>query len=583
MISNCGKDERGAYSGGEAGDQTGKEYWLISWYNSSWKCILRHPDAAVRNEIAKLATAAAQNNKIGYDQYQRLTFWTELVKVNFNPAAIVNPCEADCASSTAAVVKAAGYRLDNAKLKGVPESVTTYNMRSAFQSAGFDVLTDSKYLQSDAYLLAGDVLLNDSMHAAVNVTNGKYADTNYGNTTEPQKPTNDNTPSGNAESPVQDTSTPSEAENVSKGDLVALKENASYYSGAPVPAWVKRLRWYIASVSGDRAVLGKSEDGKYNIISPISTKYLTVVAGSTGNTPAANPSQPGQSTDDYPMVCMMTQSSCYRGTSKMSIKGVLWHSTAANNPWLKRYVQPDDNASDRSKMLQILGVNTYRNDWNHESGIKGVNAFIGKLADGTVTAIQVLPWDYKPWGCASGVNGSCNNGWIQFEICEDSLKDRNYFNAVYAEGVKLTAFLCKKYGIDPYGKVGNVPTILCHQDSYRYGMGSNHEDVYHWFKLYGKTMDNVRDDVAAVLGRTKTSAETQHIGRDLGKGDSGADVAELQKKLISLGYKLPKYGADGDFGSETDAAVRQFQTDNKLAADGIAGKLTFAVIKKLLS
>ena len=48
-----------------------------------------------------------------------------------------------------------------------------------------------------------------------------------------------------------------------------------------------------------------------------------------------------------PMVCMMTQSTCYKVTKKMDVKGVLWHSTGANNPTLKRYVQPDDNAADR--------------------------------------------------------------------------------------------------------------------------------------------------------------------------------------------------------------------------------------------
>jgi len=42
-----------------------------------------------------------------------------------------------------------------------------------------------------------------------------------------------------------------------------------------------------------------------------------------------------------PLKCMMTNSSCFKGTRKMNIKGVLWHSTGANNPTLKRYVQPD--------------------------------------------------------------------------------------------------------------------------------------------------------------------------------------------------------------------------------------------------
>ena len=63
-----------------------------------------------------------------------------------------------------------------------------------------------------------------------------------------------------------------------------------------------------------------------------------------------------------PMVCMMTQSTCYRQTKKIQIKGVLWHSTGANNPTLKRYVQPDDNAADREAMLALLGTNAYKTD-----------------------------------------------------------------------------------------------------------------------------------------------------------------------------------------------------------------------------
>lgn len=122
------------------------------------------------------------------------------------------------------------------------------------------------------------------------------------------------------------------------------------------------------------------------------------------------------SKENPPMQCMMTQSTCYRGTSKMSVKGVLWHSTGANNPNIKRYVQPDDNAPDKNELLAKIGVNTAHNDWNHIYTQAGLNCWIGKLADGTVATVQTMPWDYMPWGCGGGYNGSCNNGWIQFEI-----------------------------------------------------------------------------------------------------------------------------------------------------------------------
>lgn len=199
----------------------------------------------------------------------------------------------------------------------------------------------------------------------------------------------------------------------------------------------------------------------------------------------------------------------------MTVKGVLWHSTGANNPNLKRYVQPSDNALDREEWLKKLGTNSYKNDLNHTSGQIGLNAWIGKLADGTVTSVQSMPWDYKPWGCASGPKGSCNNGWIQFEICEDGLKDKAYFEAVYKEACELTAYLCDMYDIDPKGTVTvngvKVPTILCHADSHELGFGSNHGDIYHWFPKFGKDMDDARVDVAKLIGTKAPAIPAQPV------------------------------------------------------------------------
>ena len=204
-----------------------------------------------------------------------------------------------------------------------------------------------------------------------------------------------------------------------------------------------------------------------------------------------------------PLVCMMTNSTCYKATRPMDIKGVLWHSTGANNPRIARYVQPDDKATNRDKILSIIGVNKNKNDWNHIEYQAGVNAWVGQLANEEVATVQTMPWNYRPWGCGSGKYGSCNTGWIQFEICEDSLQNKDYFDKVYKEACELTAYLCKTFNINPFGKVmyNNVvvPTILCHQDSYQLGLGSNHSDVLHWFKIYGKTMDDVRQDVFNLL------------------------------------------------------------------------------------
>lgn len=66
-----------------------------------------------------------------------------------------------------------------------------------------------------------------------------------------------------------------------------------------------------------------------------------------------------------------------------------------------------------------------------------------------------------------------------------------------------------------------------------------------------------------------------------GDGDKrGADgfVEIAQKRLMRKGYSLGIFGADGDFGAKTDEAVKKFQSDNGLVADGIIGPATWAKI-----
>lgn len=65
----------------------------------------------------------------------------------------------------------------------------------------------------------------------------------------------------------------------------------------------------------------------------------------------------------------------------------------------------------------------------------------------------------------------------------------------------------------------------------------------------------------------------------LRKGDKGIYVVEMQNDLLKAGEKLPRYGADGDFGNETLAAVKSFQKSHPpLAVDGICGPKTWAVL-----
>ncbi len=58
-------------------------------------------------------------------------------------------------------------------------------------------------------------------------------------------------------------------------------------------------------------------------------------------------------------------------------------------------------------------------------------------------------------------------------------------------------------------------------------------------------------------------------------GDTGSTVKAMQILLVGWGYRLPHYGADGDFGAETRSAVRSCQLRNGLEVDGICGIKTW--------
>jgi len=199
--------------------------------------------------------------------------------------------------------------------------------------------------------------------------------------------------------------------------------------------------------------------------------------------------------------CLLTKSDCYKSGRIISPKGIVVHSTGANNPNLKRYVQPDDG---------ILGTNSNGNHWNKPGIDKCVHAFIGKDKNGKVRCYQTLPWNYRPWGCGKGKNGSYNNSYIQFEICEDALTDRQYFEAAFKCAVQLCAKLSNEFMIP-------IKDIVSHHEAHERGFASNHGDCDHWLAKFGKDMDwfrqLVKDEVSGVSAITKVDSPTTNTSK----------------------------------------------------------------------
>ncbi len=194
--------------------------------------------------------------------------------------------------------------------------------------------------------------------------------------------------------------------------------------------------------------------------------------------------------------------------------GIIIHSTGANNPNLKRYV----NAPE------ICGENPYRNYFDRADSNVCPHAVIGKDKNGEVKAAKLLPWNICCWGCGSGSKGSYNYApaYIQIEICEDALNDRAYFEEAFGLAVQLCQRLMKNY---PTIKPGN---IISHKEACARGYASNHGDPEHWLARFGKNMDWFRAMVAP--------EKQVRITAEISVGQSKAD--EVSAKLRGLGCSV---------------------------------------------
>lgn len=205
---------------------------------------------------------------------------------------------------------------------------------------------------------------------------------------------------------------------------------------------------------------------------------------------------------------------CYITARKMTPGGIGVHSTGANNPYLKRYVDCSEE----------LGINAYGNHWNtaKPGGRKVcVHAFIGYDKDKNIRVAEILPLDICCWGIGSGSKGSYNYDppHIQFEICEDGLKDETYYRKVFGVAAEYCAYLCKKFDLTPDQIVG-------HNEAHKRGYGSNHADPEHWMEKFGETMDDFRDRVADLLKESDAEVETKQ---------ESADEETVAPKVISKG------------------------------------------------
>lgn len=238
---------------------------------------------------------------------------------------------------------------------------------------------------------------------------------------------------------------------------------------------------------------------------------------------------------------LLLQNNCCRAWKIIRPKGVMIHSTGANNPNVSRYVPGNDE----------IGRNTTGNHWDQSNEEwqakfgtklnKCVHAFVGRFADGQVGTVQTLPLNVRGWHAGDSVG---NDLYLGIEICEDDLNDETYFRAVYREAVELTAHWCRLHGWDPLAD----DVIICHAEGHQLGIASNHGDVMHWFPRFGVNMDDFRADVAREME------------------DDDMDAKRFRELFLEM-----RSGLQDNDSAQWSQQARQWAIDNGLISGGAPG------------
>ena len=92
----------------------------------------------------------------------------------------------------------------------------------------------------------------------------------------------------------------------------------------------------------------------------------------------------------------------------------------------------------------------------------------------------------------------------------------------------------------------------------------------------GKREINCNSSLIFGYARPKYRSDSVSISfPTIRKGDTGTAVKVLQLALVAYEYNIGKYGADGEFGFDTENAVKRFQKNSEIEVDGIVGEDTW--------
>lgn len=209
------------------------------------------------------------------------------------------------------------------------------------------------------------------------------------------------------------------------------------------------------------------------------------------------------------------------------------------------------------------------------------HAFVDK--DGI---IQIIPFNEKAWH----VGRYGNSKFIGIELCVPKNHNVDEFNKIWQNGVELFAYLYKNVLKKPC----NNDTFWWHERVSRELGGTDHVDPVPFFKGYGKTVQDFKNDVIKAMSgnivinnknisNVKLSNPFPRV--PLKTGMSGNDIKVLQNAMNKILKPEPQYKVieNGIYSDGFANVIKNFQEKYNLIQDGVAGQNTINKVKALLN
>lgn len=165
-------NEFGTINNGAAGDQTGSEVNISSYYSDNWTQIFRHPDPTIARRAAQVGIILANSNRVGYDQLgitNRMTLYNALKKCDWSIRKYLasgKKTNADCASFVHAC-----YCVVEPKCRDWTWSPTCSSWIPAASGWGFQTFVSPDYTRSESRLRVGDLINNSNRHIVMYIGN----------------------------------------------------------------------------------------------------------------------------------------------------------------------------------------------------------------------------------------------------------------------------------------------------------------------------------------------------------------------------------------------------------------------------